>query len=281
MTWEPQPAVSVTEMPLGRPSPPVSGHCPEILHPIPRADARRRLGIADQALPFRGEDRWTGYELSWLDLGGKPQVGGLHVRVPCTSLNMVESKSFKLYLNGLAQVRFGHQSEVAEMLATDLGAATGAEVLARVSGLGDLAVGQEALPGRSLDGLAPARFEYHHNPALLQRAQSREPVSEAWHTDLFRSLCPVTGQPDWASVLVSYTGRPIVAGSLLAYLVSFREHACFHEDAIERIYMDIQQRCQPARLTVSGHFLRRGGLDINPYRSNENDTAPERRLPRQ
>ena len=268
-------------MPLGRRSPPVSGHRPEVLHPIARADARRRLGIADHALPFRGEDRWTGYELSWLDANGKPQVGGLQVRVPCTSPNMVESKSFKLYLNGLAQVRFSHRSEVAEMLATDLGAAAEAEVSVRVSGLADLALAQEGLPGRSLDGLAAARFEYRYNPALLQPAQSREPVSETWHTDLFRSLCPVTGQPDWASIVVSYAGSPIGAESLLAYLVSFREHACFHEDAIERIYIDIQQHCQPTRLTVSGHFLRRGGLDINPYRSNDRDPTQTGRLPRQ
>ncbi len=297
-------------MPLGRHSPPVSGHCPEALYPIARADARRRLGIVDLALPFEGEDRWTGYELSWLDPSGKPQVGALHVRVPCTSPNMVESKSLKLYLNGLAQVRFSRRSELAELLATDLGAACGAEVSVRVSGLSELTLAPEALgsshggasptlndpsdrhraapspasqaqPGRSLDELAPARFEYCYNPALLQPAPSREPVSETWHTDLFRSLCPVTGQPDWASMRVSYTGRPILAESLLAYLVSFREHACFHEDAIERIFMDIQQRCQPARLTVSGHFLRRGGLDINPYRSNENPKAPQRRLLRQ
>lgn len=270
-----------TEIPLGRRSPPVSGHRPEALHPIPRSDARCQLGIADQALPFRGEDRWTGYELSWLDASGKPQVGGLQVRVPCTSPNMVESKSFKLYLNGLAQVRFSHRSEVAETLTTDLSTAAGAEVSVRVSGLADLALAQEGLPGRSLDGLAPARFEYQYDPALLQPAQSREPVSETWHTDLFRSLCPVTGQPDWASILVSYAGRPIGAESLLAYLVSFREHACFHEDAIERIYIDIQQRCQPTRLTVSGHFLRRGGLDINPYRSNDRAHAQTGRLLRQ
>ena len=298
------------QMPLGRQSPPVSGRRPEVLYPIPRADARCRLGIADQALPFKGEDRWTGYELSWLDLSGKPQVGGLHLRLPCTSPNTVESKSLKLYLNGLAQLRFGQSGEVAEMLATDLGTATGAEVRVRVSAVANLALGQQALgwsqcakptmlkqqpfggeglsprsmralPGRSLDGLSPARFEYQRNPALLQCARPSAPVSETWHTDLFRSLCPVTGQPDWASVLVSYTGPPIVAESLLAYLVSFREHACFHEDAVECIYMDIQQRCRPARLTVSGHFLRRGGLDINPYRSNENGTAPPWRLPRQ
>ena len=268
-------------MPLGRRSPPVSGHRPEVLHPIARADARRRLGIADQALPFRGEDRWTGYELSWLDLDGKPQVGGLHVRVPCTSPNMVESKSFKLYLNGLAQVHFGGPSDVADWLAVDLGATTGSEVSVRVSELADLALSPEGLPGRSLDGLTPARFEYQCNPALLRRASAREPVSETWHTDLFRSLCPVTGQPDWASIWVSYAGRPIVAESLLAYLVSFREHACFHEDAIERIYIDIQQRCQPTSLTVSGHFLRRGGLDINPHRSNEQGTAPSHRQLRQ
>ena len=252
-----------------------------MLHPIPRADGRQRLGIPGQSLPFKGEDRWTGYELSWLDLSGKPQVGGLRVRVPCTSPNMVESKSFKLYLNGLAQVRFSHRGEVADVLATDLGAAIGAEVSVLVSELADFALGQEGLPGRNLDGLAPARFEYHYNPGLLQRALPRDPVSEAWHTDLFRSLCPVTDQPDWASIVVSYTGWRIVAESLLAYLVSFREHPCFHEDAIERIYMDIHQCCQPTNLTVSGHFLRRGGLDINPYRSNENDAAQERRLPRQ
>ena len=269
------------EMPLGRRSPPVSGHRPEALHPIARASARLGLGIADHALPFSGEDRWTGYELSWLDRSGKPQVGGLQVRVPCTSPNMVESKSFKLYLNGLAQVCFEHPNEVAEKLAADLGAATGAAVSVRVSGLSDLAISKGGLPGRSLDELAPAQFEYQCNPALLHRAQSGEPVSETWHTDLFRSLCPVTDQPDWASILVSYTGPRIVAESLLTYLVSFREHACFHEDAVERIYIDIQQRCQPTGLTVSGHFLRRGGLDINPYRSNENGAAPERRLLRQ
>lgn len=268
-------------MPLGRRSPPVSGHRPEVLHPIARADARRRLGIADQALPFRGEDRWTGYELSWLDASGKPQVGGLQVRLPCTSPNMVESKSFKLYLNGLAQVRFRSPSEVADLLAVDLGATTGSEVSVRVSGLADLALAPEGLPGQSLDGLAPPRFEYQYDPELLRPAEPLEPASETWHTDLFRSLCPVTGQPDWASIVVSYAGRPIVAESLLAYLVSFREHACFHEDAIERIYIDIQQRCQPTRLTVSGHFLRRGGLDINPYRSNDRNPVQTGRLPRQ
>ena len=273
--------MSSSEMPLGRRSPPVSGHRPETLYPIPRAAARRRLGIADQAPPFTGEDRWTGYELSWLDLTGKPQVGGLRVRVPCRSPNMVESKSLKLYLNGLAQERFGRRSEVADLLTADLSAVTGSPVSVRVTDLADLAPAAEGLPGKSLDGLAPARFQYHCNPALLQPAASPETVSETWHTDLFRSLCPVTGQPDWASMLVSYTGPRIIAESLLAYLVSFRDHACFHEDVIERIYMDIEQRCQPVRLTVSGHFLRRGGLDINPYRSNDRDPIAEHRLLRQ
>lgn len=274
-------AVPSTEIPLGRRSPPVSGHRPETLYPIARADARQRLGIDGDALPFEGEDRWTGYELSWLDFSGKPQVAGLEVRVPCASPNMVESKSFKLYLNGLAQMRFGSPSEVADLLAVDLGTTIGSEVSVRVSGLADLALAQEGLPGQSLDGLAPPRFEYQYNPELLQPAEPLEPSSETWHTDLFRSLCPVTGQPDWASIVVSYAGRPIVAESLLAYLVSFREHACFHEDAIERIYIDIQQRCQPTRLTVSGHFLRRGGLDINPHRSNDRAHGQTGRLHRQ
>ena len=268
-------------MPLGRRPPPVSGRSPETLHPIARVDARQRLGMAGDTLPFGGEDRWTGYELSWLDLSGKPQVAGLEVRVPCASPNMVESKSFKLYLNGLAQARFRDRSELADALLADLSAATGAEVSVRIFDLADLVPAGKGLPGQSLDWLAPARFEYRCNPELLQSAEPRKPASETWHTDLFRSLCPVTGQPDWASIWVSYTGPLIAAESLLAYLVSFREHPCFHEDAIERIYIDIQQRCQPTRLTVSGHFLRRGGLDINPYRSNEQRTAPSHRLPRQ
>ena len=268
-------------MPLGRRSPPVPGRRPETLHPIARAAARRRLGIAGQALPFKGEDRWTGYELSWLNLSGKPQVASLHLRVPCTSPNMVESKSLKLYLNGLAHERFRYRSDVAEVLAADLGPVTGSEVSVRVAELAELTIARKGLPGKSLDGLVPAQFEYQYNPALLQRTESQEMASENWHTDLFRSLCPVTGQPDWASIMVAYAGKRIVAESLLAYLMSFREHPSFHEDAIERIYIDIQQRCQPALLTVSGHFLRRGGLDINPYRSDERDTSPPHRLLRQ
>ena len=280
-------------------------YTPSLLQGIKRAGARIQLGIVDE-LPFRGEDVWTGYEFSWLNQAGKPLVAGVRLRVPCTSPNLVESKSMKLYLNGFAQTRFGSRADVANTLEADLSAAFGAPLgvtLVDVDNLG----GGDRMPGDSLDELDVAVSDYERNPQLLQRREGselrqsgpgelstcdtpgslrrhdpeRERVAETFHTHLFRSLCPITAQPDWASVLVRYIGAPVDPESLLRYLISYRRHAAFHEDTIEQIFVDFTQRCRPDELTVFGRFLRRGGLDINPFRSTVADQAPELRLARQ
>ena len=270
---------------------------PSLLHSIDRAGARARLGLHGE-LPFRGEDVWTGYEFSWLNGAGKPLVAGLRLRVPCTSPNIVESKSMKLYLNGFAQTRFSGRKDVLHTLAADLNAAFGVPLDVALVDLDRLGGGDQ-LPGRSLDDLDVAVSDYERNPGLLQRREDfavpapgtrdlsprrspgAERVTEALHTHLFRSLCPITGQPDWASVLVQYTGAPVEPAGLLKYLVSFRRHAAFHEDAVEQVFVDFMQQCRPDELTVYGRFLRRGGLDINPFRSTSDDSAPELRLSRQ
>lgn len=267
-----------------------STRAPSLLCPIPRAEGRRRLGL-DADLPFRGEDLWTGYELSWLDARGKPEVSGLRLRIPCTSPNILESKSLKLYLNGLAQDRFRDREEVRQTLLADLGPVLGAALGVELLDLEDLGRAQSSPPGKSLDGLELKAAQQARAPLLLRCLEGdadgktgvggKARIAETWHTHLFRSLCPVTGQPDWASLVVAYRGPAIAAESLLAYLVSYRSHAAFHEEVIEQVFLDIQQRCRPQQLSVSGHFLRRGGLDINPFRSTEAAAAPVRRLSRQ
>lgn len=266
---------------LGRPAPPATKRTPALLHPIARSEGRRRLGLRDAELPFLGEDRWTGYELSWLDAAGKPQVAGVRLRVPCASANIVESKSLKLYLNGIAQERFASRSAVRATLTADLRPVLGEGFTLELPDLDSAALRITQLPGRSLDGLACAGYEYQRNPRLLRLKDGAGVVAEAWRSDLFRSLCPVTGQPDWASVGIAYQGPAIEPRALLAYLISYRCHAAFHEDVIEQLFVDIQQRCRPAHLTVSGHFLRRGGLDINPLRTTEAQWASIGRLARQ
>ena len=280
-------------------------YTPSLLQSIKRAGARIQLGIADE-LPFRGEDVWTGYEFSWLNQAGKPLVAGVRLRVPCSSPNLVESKSMKLYLNGFAQTRFGSRADVANTLEADLSAAFGAPLGVTLMDIDHLG-GGDRMPGDSLDGLDVAVSDYERNPQLLQRREGSglrrsgtgelstrdapeslrwhdpegQQVAETFHTHLFRSLCPITAQPDWASVLVRYIGAPVDPAGLLRYLISYRRHAAFHEDTIEQIFVDFTQRCRPDELTVFGRFLRRGGLDINPFRSTVADQAPELRLARQ
>jgi len=264
---------------LGKEVPYVDTYTPSLLRSIDRARARTIAGIPEP-LPFRGEDVWTCYELSWLNAKGRPDVGVLTLRVPCTSPCIVESKSLKLYLNSFAQTHFASRTEVISALDSDLGLAFRAPVMVT---LHDVTRPVEAtqLPGRSLDHLDVEIENYELSPDLLVRDDGDVEVREALHTNVFRSVCPVTGQPDWASVLVQYVGRRITPDSLLRYLVSYRTHAAFHEDTIERIFVDVLKRCEPTHLTVYGRFLRRGGIDINPYRSTDADSAPAIRLPRQ
>ena len=268
------------DIPLGKPTAYPNGYDPNLLARIERAPARALLGVADPP-PFVGEDLWNGYEFSWLNARGKPQVSGLRLRVGADSPCMVESKSMKLYLNGFAQARFDSAAAVAELLATDLGRAFGAPVAVALPTLAEL--GQiSALPGDSLDDLDIAADVYQRDPDLLATDRAAPAaVEETLHTQLFRSLCPVTGQPDWASMLIRYTGPAIERDSLLRYLISFRNHQAFHETTVEQIYLDLMERCRCERLLVGGYFLRRGGVDINPLRADTSGDWPALRLARQ
>lgn len=239
---------------------------PSLLYPVERAPLRAELGI-DGAAPFFGEDIWTAYELSWLDSRGKPEVAIATLRIPAASPCIVESKSMKLYLTAFNQTRFPSRAEVAARIAADLGAATGARAGVELVGPEGFAMLPHGEPeGESLDDLPLATDTYRPEPESL-RAGGAE-VRETLHTRLFRSVCPVTGQPDYASVVVRYVGRALDRAGLLRYLVSFRRHPGFHEHCIERIYTELTRRCAPRELAVYARFTRRGGIDINPCRSS-------------
>lgn len=261
------------ENPLGKPVPYPEQYDPGLLVPLPRAENRARLGIDGEALPFCGADIWNAYELSWLNLEGLPQVARARFIVPCTSPALIESKSLKLYLTSLNQQRYAEPEVLRQVLETDLSVAAGARVTVLVQPFRGMQEILEAPGGVCLDSLAPVCDRYHPDADLLQVADADSPFAEladeVLFTDLFRSRCPQTGQPDWATVTVCYRGVRIDPVGLLRYLVSFRLHQDYHENCVERIYCDIRARCRPHSLSVEANFLRRGGLDINPVRASE------------
>lgn len=261
--------------PLGKASDYPERYDPGLLFAMPRARAREALGI-EGVLPFRGSDFWTAYELTWLDPRGKPQVAVARFEVPADSPRIVESKSLKLYLGSFAFETLDRR-ELARRVQRDLAQACDAGVtveLAPVSA--DLAAEPASPPGESLDDLEVDVGRYDPEPAFL--SASGPDVEEALHSALFRSCCPVTGQPDYGDVLIRYRGPRIDRRGLLRYLVSYRRHAAFHEACVERIFVEVLQRCTSRGLTVYARFLRRGGIEINPFRSNFEPvpTAPER-----
>jgi 7-cyano-7-deazaguanine reductase len=254
------------DLPLGKPTPYKDEYDPKLLVPIARGAERARFGVTG-ALPFSGADLWTAYELSWLGPGGKPEIAIARFRVPAESPNIVESKSVKLYLNSFSQTRFARAAEVERALRDDLARACGAPVsveLVRPAAFTRLAI--EALAGESIDGLDIEVHDYSPRPDALAAAGAT--VEETLVSDLFKSNCPVTGQPDWGSVQICYRGPKIDRAGLLRYLVSFRQHAGFHETCVEHVFVELQDRCRPERLTVYARFTRRGGVDISPFRSN-------------
>lgn len=274
------------DIPLGQQTDYVDHYDAALLSPIPRSLAREALALPGEAfpaaaLPFKGVDVWNAYELSWLDKQGKPVVAMAQITVPCDSDCLVESKSLKLYLNGFANTRFAGEQAVTDTMIADLSAAAGGPVSVRLRSLNEAADDTLQLPaGECVDGLSVAMEGFEYSPALLSTTEG--PVHTAQlHSHLVRSLCPVTRQPDWATVVVRYTGKPIVPESLLRYLVSFRNHSGFHEQVVELVYQDIQRQCVPEQLSVQGLFTRRGGLDINPFRSSQDELAPILRIPRQ
>lgn len=272
---------SLAGLELGKQSSYVSEYDPGQLQAVPRSLNRDDLGLQANALPFSGEDLWNLYELSWLNARGKPVVAMGEVRVPATSTHLIESKSFKLYLNSFNQSRFESLTAVEETLARDLSACADGKVMVKLYELQMAPAQFGRLPGHCIDQLDIDIEHYQPVPDLLANATDTEEVCETLHSHLLKSNCLVTGQPDWGSVMIRYQGPRIREDALLRYLVGFRQHNEFHEQCVERIFMDIMQHCQPSELTVYARYTRRGGLDINPYRSNVAGKAANVRLLRQ
>lgn len=267
--------MSVQNSPLGQEAGYPQTYAPEALFPIARIDARLEAGIG-HALPFDGVDIWNAWELSWLNQSGVPQAATLEICVPADSPNLIESKSLKLYLGSFAMTKFADIADVQEAIETDLAAAAGAPVIVKLNT--DASIGD--LSGRCIDAVDAVCDEYDVSPDLLH-ANHDETISECLHTHLLRSLCPVTGQPDLGSLQICYLGPQIDPSALLQYVVSFREHNDFHEACVERIFVDLLERCACRELTVYARYQRRGGIDINPFRTNVGSKPENRRLWRQ
>ena len=283
MTPDNEPSAELTpDSPLGKPAEYTDTYTPSLLHSITRSEARTPMGILGGTLPFQGEDVWMGYELTWLGERGKPEISAVRIKVPCSSPCIVESKSLKLYFGSLAQSRFAQRADVLSTLNSDLGIAFQAPVMVELLDITQIPEIVQQVPGTCLDGLDIKTSCYERTPTLLQLEDGQERVvKETLYTNLFRSLCPVTGQPDIATVSIQYLGRPMTRSAMLAYLISYRTHQAFHEATVEQIYLDIKKRCRPEQLSVSGRFLRRGGIDISPIRSDSESQLAPMRLPRQ
>ena len=265
-------------LPLGQATQYPDQYDPGLLYPIPRSENRLKLGIKDgQALPFVGVDIWNAFELSWLNQKGKPQIALAEFQIPADSPKMIESKSFKLYLNSLNNARFENENEVRERLVADLSAVAGSKITARIQANDAIAKkGMQEMGGVLLDRL-DIEIDPHipADPNLLGVNEDFGPIEQCLVSHLLKSNCPVTGQPDWASVQIRYQGRPILEEGLLRYLIGFRQLGEFHEHCVETIFSDIKRHCKPDKLSVYARYTRRGGLDINPFRTDHNAPWPE------
>jgi 7-cyano-7-deazaguanine reductase len=266
---------------LGKSSAYIDQYDPSLLFPLPRAPKREEIGLQGSQMPFFGADLWTAFELSWLNPRGKPQVALAHFTIPCETPNLIESKSFKLYLNSFNNTRLADAAEVQSRLRTDLaealwrGSDQKGSIGVKIIGLDrfDQEMVQE-LDGLLLDRLDVECTQYQPAPELLRANHEEAPVTETLVSHLLKSNCLVTGQPDCGSVQIRYSGAQIDQEGLLQYLVSFRNHNEFHEQCVERIFMDIWTRCRPIKLSVYARYTRRGGLDINPFRTSHPGALP-------
>lgn len=264
---------------LGRQTPVVQEYAPHLLYAIPRAAAQHTLGLSE-SLPFHGVDLWHAYEMSWLDEVGKPVVWVGRFGVPAESPNIVESKSFKLYLNSLNSTRFPSAEKARATIIADIGAVAGASVTLELFPVGDTSLAGARLSGECLDSLSVAPWSGEPKAEQLQ-LQAERTAEETVYSHLLRSLCPVTGQPDWATVWLHYRGKAMERSSLLQYIIAYREHQEFHEQCVERMFCDIVSRCEPEFLHIQAFYTRRGGLDISPFRSTDVKAKPLHRLDRQ
>lgn len=272
----------LTDLPLGRPVFMKTDYDPGVLRSISRKSGRENIGIrANSTLPFLGEDIWNCWELSWLDLNGKPVVAVAEIRVPANTPNMVESKSLKLYINSFSMTRINNPETLRQTLTRDIeGIVEGSVSIQLIlpEAFGKIRITEPE--GICIDHQHITVMEYSINPDLLV-VDNHKRVSETLFSRLIRTNCPVTGQPDWATVCVTYTGPRICPESLLRYFVSFRQHQGFHESCVETMFCHILQKCKPEALTVWARFTRRGGIDINPFRSTEKSSGPNFPCPRQ
>ena len=268
--------------PLGKSSAYVSVYTPSLLFPIARQPKWQELGLEAGNLPFHGVDIWNCYELSWLTPSGKPEVAAAEFVFPIKAARIVESKSFKLYLNSFNQTVFRDRQEVQQTLETDLSVAAQGPVMVRLLSMQQLhKSGMLAMAGDCIDDLDVSVDCYQYDPSLLALNLPQVEVAEQLHSHLLKSNCPVTGQPDWGSLQISYRGPQLNRSALLRYLISFRQHADFHEQCVERIFMDLRKVLGDGELTVYARYVRRGGLDINPYRSTRAGVPENLRLARQ
>lgn len=268
---------------LGKPTSYCSEYNPELLQGVARSLNRDGLGIQADNLSFKGEDVWYGYELSWLNSKGKPIVAVAEFRFDCASPNIVESKSFKLYLNSFNQSQFGSIDEVESILTTDLSNTSGCDAKVTLFPVEQCkALDIANITAECIDELDIEVNEYNINAKLLTLLPNGKTIeNKKIVSHLLKSNCLITNQPDWASIYITYSGDEIDNASLLKYLISFRQHNEFHEQCVERIFTDIQKICNPKNLTVYARYTRRGGLDINPFRTTENVLAPALRTLRQ
>jgi len=271
----------MSEFVLGQQSAYPNQYDPGLLFPIPRAQNRKKLGIEEGSrLPFLGIDFWNAFELSWLNPKGKPQIALVEFTIPAESPFMIESKSFKLYLNSLNQHPFETLEAVRACLRHDLSAVLGSPLQIKLLQPSELQDQKKYPLMQELDGQLLDRLDIEVNPAqiadpaLLSADQSSAPITQTLVSHLLKSNCPVTGQPDWASVQIHYQGRPIKEEGLLRYIIGFRNLGEFHEHCVEKIFCDIKNHCQPEKLSVYARYTRRGGLDINPFRADFNAVWP-------
>ena len=277
-------AKALSNLTLGKATNYCSQYNPSLLQAVPRSLNRDSLGLTSNNLPFKGEDVWYGYELSWLNDKGKPVVAVAEFSFPCTSPNIVESKSFKLYLNSFNQTKFPSWQSIESALSKDLSAIAGSDAQVKLFPVNSCPALQITTDtALCIDDLDIEVNQYQLAPELLQsiNQDQGDNVTEYLVCHLLKSNCLITNQPDWASVYIKYNGKPICHETLLKYLISFREHNEFHEQCVERIFCDIKHFCQIKELTVFARYTRRGGLDINPFRSTTQDKAPKLRTLRQ
>ncbi|MFL2840965.1 MAG: NADPH-dependent 7-cyano-7-deazaguanine reductase QueF [Pseudohongiellaceae bacterium] len=254
----------MTTSPLGKEIHYPDSFDPNLLVALPRSSNRKQLGLSDH-LPFIGEDIWHAYELSWLDKQGLPKVAIGRFSFSCNNPFLIESKSLKLFLNSLNQEKFSGKQEVSDLLNEHLSNCSGDKVIIELIELSQSIELIQSPQGICIDNLHVQISNYYPNATLLSIDQNNI-VEESLYSDLFKSNCPVTNQPDWGSINITYKGPAITHECLLAYLVSYRLHTDYHENCVEKIFVDIQEKCKPEMLKVQANFLRRGGLDINPIR---------------